>query len=369
VSTLTDIILGLRAGKTSHLTPNYLEVSLVGSCNFACVQCHQLHHITAEQQRDPRAGPKQLQFDKLLSILEQAKALGVETIEFCGRGEPSLFKELPTVIRRTKALGFRSALMTNGSNVSDELLAALRESAYDEVAISLYGLDEESFASIAQPRKSQSLAQIFSNVDRLLEDAPQTRLTVTLLLQKPWLRRLELLHDLFGKYPKVNFELVVVHPYLDKSVDSGFDRSAFARELSFEYDELARRQGEDMMHPSLRRFVEKIRTNPETNTILTTYRRVPCYAGHWAMFLCDDGTIRPCSNSSWIMGSAYELTLKQIWKGAEYDSFRATARNHMIETGTPIRDSYCDSCGWAWLQQRLHNSVQDSSLPSTGFAF
>ena len=73
-------------------------------------------------------------------------------------------------------------------------------------------------------------------------------------------------------------------------------------------------------------------------------------------FISDDGTVRPCSNSNWVMGNLYTTMLRDIWYGAEYQRFRSAAQR-IVQTRRPIEKSYCTHCGWARIHRSMHESI------------
>jgi MoaA/NifB/PqqE/SkfB family radical SAM enzyme len=358
--TLINIINDLRSDPGAITNPCYMEVSLVGGCNFACVQCHQLHHIEIDKVAYKVGGAKRLEIKRALLLLDEAKAMGVETVEFCGRGEPTLFPGLADLIRRTKALGFRGCLITNGSRLTASVSEAMAESGFDEVSVSLYGATEETFHHITRARDGHSLESIIANIKYLKSVAPGTKLTVLFLLQTSMLEDLGEVLGLMETLPADRFKFVVSLPYQDKVMQSAASSeklsAEFAAALGNHYERLAADQSR-VIPKEFTDFIRFYLSTPETDTIKTTYSKIPCYAGRWAVFVCDDGTVRPCSNSSWILGDLYQSSLRDIWLGQNYGAFREAAATHIMRTRTPIHQSYCGHCGWARLQSQIHAAL------------
>ena len=105
------------------------------SCNFRCPFCHNSDLLGAE-------GPEGISEDALLSFLKKRVGL-LDGICFTG-GEPTLYKDLPQLMQKIKALGYSIKLDTNGTNPT--LLRQLaEEKLIDYVAMdikngpSLYG--------------------------------------------------------------------------------------------------------------------------------------------------------------------------------------------------------------------------------------
>lgn len=75
--------------------------------------------------------------DTLKARLDWLLSGGVKSIHFCG-GEPTIHPGLPGLLRQVRASGAKSRVTTNGIEVSDDVVAALRE-AGTHVKISLHG--------------------------------------------------------------------------------------------------------------------------------------------------------------------------------------------------------------------------------------
>lgn len=328
----------------------------MGHCNFQCIQCHQLHHITTDHVTYEGQGPKSLSLERALSLLNEAAEMRIETIEICGRGEPTLFPGLDLLIRRTKELGFRGSLITNGSHLSKSIVVAIAESHFDTLTISLYGANEESFAKIARPRGGITLQTLIENIRHVKAVAPKTKVTVAFLLQEESLSGLEEMFALMRSLEVNSYKFIVSLPYRNRAIGShaaAADNYVFAAELK----QRCRGFRPNAIPREFSEFVDYLLANPQTDTIKTTYSRIPCYAGQWAMFVCDDGTVRPCSNSNWILGNIYESSLDEVWRGETYETFREAAASHIIKTGTPLFRSYCGHCGWARTQTLIDEAI------------
>lgn len=361
-----EVVESLRSNPGLLNNPCYMEVSLMGNCNFACIQCHQLHHIEIDRTQFAGAGPKRLDPQRVALLLDEAKELGIETIEFCGRGEPTLFPNLDGLIRRTKELGFNGSLITNGSHLTRKMCDAIGESGFDEVSISLYGVTEQMFSEIARARGGVQLELLVENILYLRKAAPRTKIIIIFLLQERFLAGLEQMFELMKSLGADSYKFVVSLPYHDKMMNANESETEstgkFVKALRESY-ELIAANPQCSVPPEFASFVEQYLRAPEIDTIETTYSKIPCYVGQWAVFVCDDGTVRPCSNSNWVLGDLFQSSLQEIWRGSAYDGFREAAATHILKTRTPLHRSYCSHCGWARVQTMIHELVTDPQLP------
>jgi MoaA/NifB/PqqE/SkfB family radical SAM enzyme len=364
MTTIQLIVDRLRASVDAVPAPSFLEVSLIGHCNFRCVQCHQLHHI-AEDVAGGAPGPKVLDVERVIHLLEEARAIGVQKVALCGRGEPTLHPAAPRVVRAVKRSGLSGVLITNASRLSADLLGALDESAFDEISISLYAIDEAGHAAIARPRGGVSHRDVLTNLAAVRRAAPRTRTTVSILLQRQWLDRLDAAQDLIEALDADAVEIHLTRPYQNAVQHAaGPHDQEMARQLAGAWSRLL--ASGRKIAPALAEFVTRYLASPSSDSIETTYSRVPCHAGSWAIFVSDDGTVRPCSNSNWVLGDLAAASLREIWEGAEYQRFRSLARSHIIATRTPLPKSYCAHCGWAWFHERLHAALEAEGGDASG---
>lgn len=131
--------------------PNYI-------CNFDCVGC--------EYNRINRSENTQMDFTRLLRLLEELRALGVVSLEFCGGGEPTLYPQLDKIIMRGRRLGFSIGLLTNGSNILGKLAKTIvRELSY--VRISLDAATADTYHLTKRPAGT-NFNNIITNIKNLI---------------------------------------------------------------------------------------------------------------------------------------------------------------------------------------------------------
>ena len=83
--------------------------------------------------------PGELDTAEVLRVMEDLKAFGVPALILSG-GEPLLRRDIFTIADRAKALGFYTALSTNGTLIDAPLAQRIRDTGFDYVGISLDGL-------------------------------------------------------------------------------------------------------------------------------------------------------------------------------------------------------------------------------------
>ncbi len=143
--------VGTKASDGTTLKNIWLE--LPGYCNLACSYCY------AEGGK-PKDIENLLSWSDYVSILEQAKAMGVEDIGIPGAGEPLLPKNRDLtfrVLEKCRDLGFYVTLFTTGEWIDEEIADRL----YDlpvEIMIKGNSLNPEvQDAFVSDPKRGRSI--------------------------------------------------------------------------------------------------------------------------------------------------------------------------------------------------------------------
>lgn len=105
--------------------------NLVRRCNLTCKHCYS---ISADKDF-----PGELSTEEVLRVMDDLKTARVPVIILSG-GEPLLRPDLFAIARRAKELGFYLGLSSNGTLMNDRIVAAIADTGFDYVGISLDGL-------------------------------------------------------------------------------------------------------------------------------------------------------------------------------------------------------------------------------------
>ena len=88
-------------------SPVLVEIAPTGFCNASCPWCF---------FKDKRGGS--IDTDVMLKTLNVLKKMGVKAINWTGGGEPTLYENLPALLRDIKNEGLLTKSDTNGSNTT-----------------------------------------------------------------------------------------------------------------------------------------------------------------------------------------------------------------------------------------------------------
>ena len=105
--------------------------NLLRRCNLTCKHCYS---ISADKDF-----PGELSTDEIYAVMEDLRAFGVPVIILSG-GEPLLRPDLFDIARRAKALGFYTALSSNGTLMDEPMVERIAAVGFDYVGVSLDGI-------------------------------------------------------------------------------------------------------------------------------------------------------------------------------------------------------------------------------------
>ena len=124
--------------------PGHLaSVIFLGGCNMRCPFCQNASLVT-----DPASQPT-IPVVEILATLTKRKNI-LEGVCISG-GEPTLYADLPELIREIKALGFKVKLDTNGTN-PEMMKALVTDKLIDYVAMDIKNSKEKYALTSGNPR-------------------------------------------------------------------------------------------------------------------------------------------------------------------------------------------------------------------------
>ena len=90
--------------KKKRAVPISLQVGPTSRCNLNCSFCS-----NAKRKNHEDLNPK-----TLMRIMEQLKSLGLKTVEWTGGGDPTMYKDINSVMSYAYHLGLQQGMITNG---------------------------------------------------------------------------------------------------------------------------------------------------------------------------------------------------------------------------------------------------------------
>jgi MoaA/NifB/PqqE/SkfB family radical SAM enzyme len=164
-------ILGWMDGKNALPPPIEVSLDPVNGCNNKCYYCNSQRYL-----RDNPTLLKRWGRDYMEDLLIDLSAMGVKAFCWGGGGESTLNIRLPEMIDFGVKLGMECSIITNGVNLSDELIDKLMLCRW--VGISLDSADPEVYKKV---RGTNDCARVLNNIKKLVFRRTKTDISVKVL--------------------------------------------------------------------------------------------------------------------------------------------------------------------------------------------
>jgi radical SAM protein with 4Fe4S-binding SPASM domain len=113
--------------------PLYVTFEITQRCNLRCVHCYNF-----DRERPYGRSAEELADEEILRILGEVHEAGCLFLSLTG-GEVLAHPRLDDFIRCARSLGMKVTLKSNGTLLTDERVAALRDAGANAIDLSLYG--------------------------------------------------------------------------------------------------------------------------------------------------------------------------------------------------------------------------------------
>ena len=296
------------------VTPVYALIKVTNRCNSGCIYCnHSIHGEAQLSLHDPST-------EGVQKAISEVAELGVRSVNLSG-GEPTLRPDLPELIDYAHGLGLVTILLTNGLTLA-ESWNELGRSGLNYIILSLDSLDAEMY----RRQRGASYEQAWQGVEaalRLRDKYPPAFVDVTTVVTKHNLAELPDLVRKLASYG-ISVQFSPYHHFDTQVTDHNTpEESAAVHETIEELISLL-----DSGYPIVnsRAYLKHMPSFFSKPHVLPWWYR--CYAGHVAVFVDAELSVRPCwSWSLPVLGNLKRDELRTIWYSP---SFRR-AREKMLE--------------------------------------
>jgi MoaA/NifB/PqqE/SkfB family radical SAM enzyme len=319
----------------------YLEVT--NRCNLLCTTCPRTY-----EELEP---PADMSWELFTRIVDQVPDLTRAVMH--GVGEPMLVKNLPRMVRHLKDRGAYVLFNTNGTVLNERNGRALIDAGLDELRVSL---DASNAASYLKVRGKNYFERILRNVRAFR--ALQEREGHTTPKVSAWLTGLK---ETIGELPafvRLAAEIGVKEVYLQRLVFFEQGAIGMARPDQALFEKLAREEAA---------YLEEAEALAKTLGVLFSASGAASEPGEslvrkkdgnpWSlcrrpwtvMYFTANGRALPCciapfaqrGYENYTLGNATQQTLREIWNGRAYVSFREA----LLSSKPPTA---CANCGMRW---------------------
>ena len=137
------------------------SLELTGRCNFNCVHCY-----INQPASNLASRKKELTIDQIRGLIDQMVDAGCLFLTITG-GEPLLRPDFPEIYHYAIHKGLLIKLFTNGTLLSESIVALLAEFPPRSVEISLYGATGDTYEKVT--RRKHAYGQVHQGIQRLIE--------------------------------------------------------------------------------------------------------------------------------------------------------------------------------------------------------
>lgn len=315
--------------------PEMIEIEPIHTCNLRCVMCHVSYEKLTHQRLD------------ISRLLPQLKGWEGRWAVVGATHEPTAHPQFPELIQGLHALGMRTQLTTNGTLLSERLLAGISGCDLDRVIVSFDGARKETYEAIRRNANYERTLERVAALKSLLAGRPTQFVANNTLMRsnlKEALETVEMWERL--DFDQLSFILMVVRDRnetllreslgscldevrarLDEVARAVIERSYRIAVASAHYARPSRLKDE---HP--RCFVDNlvVSGHPRSRYQMNPRRflqhgdypgmRVECRSPFKFVRILFDGDVQLCGNFS--IGNIYDRSLQDIWHGEEANRIR-----------------------------------------------
>ncbi len=323
---------GIASGRKAFAGPEQVVIDVTNLCNGRCIGCW-LYSPLLKNKPDPRYLQEELDFGTVKFLIDSLAELGVKRVRFTGGGEPFMHRRFMEMVEYVKAKGLLCCITTNFSLVDKSKIKDLIKFGIDELAVSLWAADNDTYMKVHPGISGNSFQGIIDNLKYLVsirKDKPF--LTICNVICSLNYSGAENMFDLALKLiaDGVYFTLLDSLPGTDSLLLTLEQKSDLLRQAGNIRDKSRDLPGGNKIKLD---FFDGFITRLESGSITAgrydeqAINKIPCYAGWIFSRVLADGTICPCCRGvNKPMGSIYKDNFKDIWFSAKYNEFRVKAK-------------------------------------------
>jgi MoaA/NifB/PqqE/SkfB family radical SAM enzyme len=330
----------VKRSATAEKLPVCIYLETTNRCNLLCTTCPRTY-----AELEP---PADMSWELFTSIVDQIPNL--ERAVLHGVGEPMLVKNLPKMVRYLKDRGTYVLFNTNGTVLNERNGRALIAAGLDELRVSLDASNAKSFLAI---RGVDFFDRILRNVRRFRE------LQVREGHERPrvsaWLTGLKETIAELPDFVRVAAEIGVKEVYLQRLVFFEDDSIGKARPDQALYERMTREEAAwiDEAAALARSLGVTFSASGAASEPGMSLKRADdwslCRRPWSVMYFTANGRALPCciapfsqrGYENYTLGDATQQSLRAIWNGPAYSSFRAALLSDQPSTA-------CANCGLRW---------------------
>lgn len=270
-----------------------LEIELTSRCNERCIHCY-IPHENKNTDIEP---------ELFYKVLDQCRDIGVLSLTLSG-GECMLHPHFCDFLRKAKEYDFSVSILTNLTLLTDEVIAAMKETRLAAVQVSLYSMNPEIHDSITTMKGS--FYKTRDAILKLIENDIPLKISCPTMKQNKHCYG-EVIKWAHEHKCRANTDFIMMARY-DHSIDNldnrlSVDEAGEVIRDIIDNDEI---------------FQEKVLETPiEPPRSHDISEEVICGVCSRELCMVTNGDIYPCSGwQDYVLGNVEKKTLKEIWKNS-----------------------------------------------------
>lgn len=324
--------------KQSFAPPAQISITPTNSCNLKCRSCWRRDELYEPNSHDLKT---EMPEQKLHDIIREASELGVRCVELTGGGEPLASKAVTAqLIKEIKNRSMIGWMTSNGTLFTPDIIKLMVELEWDKLTISLDGHDAKTNDFLRPP---QGNFDKIINTLRLFNEYKKSfnkfypEITFNVVVSK---YNIDNLSEIISLASKNAVRGVTFEPVKILSSECRGILVDFEKEYSRIINQLEKAQS--LAHknniftnidnligiPELIKYSGRLLDKMPIDINATGSREakllgVPCIEPWFHIYLEADGNVRPCCVNPGFGENINNKSLKDIWSGEKFSSFRS----------------------------------------------
>lgn len=326
--------------KSKHI-PLSVGLELTPRCNLRCVHCYVGYHNRGLSMKE-KGAHEELKTSEIHEIIDQLVVEQVLYLTLTG-GEPLIRGDFEQIYKYAKNKGLLITLLTNGTLLTEEILALLSELPPKSIEISIYGVTEKTHESIT--KVPGSFKATIKAVKRLAREGFDLKLKTVVMQNNK--HELEKMKD-FATDLGISFRYsALIFPHLSGAKTVCKYRLSPKEVAAYDIEDPARRAAWEQMLEDM---------SPERSRVDYVFR---CNAALSSFWIDPFGNLNACELARF---PNYDLLRGSFKEGCEFLRHRIRSKklDTMSECAKCEYRAICDQCpGWSQLEGKKESEKVD----------
>lgn len=194
-----------------------LRVSLLNTCNLACVYCCCGNEDSKENYRSSKN--QTLSADELLKLIAKLhERLDLTVVRLTG-GEPLLYKQLPELVRGIRSLGINDLKLTTNGLLLESMAPTLKAAGISSINVSLDAIEPEVYHLMS---RRHDLSRTLKGIEAAQRMGIEVKINSVVMKGLNDSQILPLLEYAFEKNIRIRFLEIMAMGHLHDSADQHF---------------------------------------------------------------------------------------------------------------------------------------------------